>query len=486
MKQRTQVALVTVLALVGLYIVGDALDITPGMLTVRPVDAASVDESSAGGAESTSPGDGDGGASGSEGSAREGGNDEGGTSDANAMYAGEALTFNKDAALPDQSVLDQALATFLSTPAVARNASVEVVDVATGKSLISHEAATPRVPASNEKVPTAFVALTTLGGDFRPPTVASLDGTTLYLIGGGDVLLAADAGDDTQIIGRAGLGDLARAAAKKLQAKGVTAVDLQVDTSLFSGPHSHESWDDSQKQYAMDLAPIAINRGKVTDTKYKANPQIEARDAFAAALGAAGITVTSAGEGKASAQAKELARVEGPSVRQMVDKMLTISDNSLAEVLGHLVAHKLTGVGDFEHAAQATMKVLREAGMPMEGVQIADNSGLSDRNHITTGLQVAILQKNISCGEKCTYAPLSAGLPVMGLNGTLASRGGAIAGRVHAKTGTLVSANSLSGYAVTQSGRLLTFSILVDNVTPGATHAVRPAQDDFLTAILGA
>lgn len=465
MKQRTQVALVTVLALVGLYIVADAVDFTPGMLTVRPLEAASVDESPA--------------------QARDKAELDADVS-GGAMYSGAALSFRDDAPIPSQEVLDQALAAFLSNPAVAGNASVEVVDAASGKSLLAHEASKPRVPASNDKVPTAFVALNVLGGDYRPPTIASVDGNKLYLVGGGDVLLAADAGDDTAIIGRAGLGDLAREAAAKLQARGVGEVEVLLDTSLFSGPRAHGSWDDSQRRYVMDLSPLAINRGKVTDTKYKKDPQIEARDAFVAALSAQGITVVNAGEGKASAEAKEIARVQGPSVRQMVDMMLTISDNSLAEVLGHLVAHKLTGVGDFEHASEAAMKVLHDARLPMEGVTIVDSSGLSDLNHLTTQLQVAILQKNISCGDKCTYAPLASGLPVMGLNGTLAKRGGEIAGRVHAKTGTLVSANSLSGYALTQGGRLLIFSILVDNVASGSTHEVRPAQDDFLTSILGA
>ena len=75
----------------------------------------------------------------------------------------------------------------------------------------------------------------------------------------------------------------------------------------------------------------------------------------------------------------------------------------------------------------------------------------------------------------------------MGLNGTLSDRsiGTVIAGKVHAKTGTLVTANALSGYLLTANGRLLTFSILVDGIEEGTTGLVRPVMDELLTTVAG-
>lgn len=73
----------------------------------------------------------------------------------------------------------------------------------------------------------------------------------------------------------------------------------------------------------------------------------------------------------------------------------------------------------------------------------------------------------------------------MGLNGTLQDRenGTNLSGRVRAKTGTLIEANSISGYLLTQQGRLLTFSVLIDHIDAGTTQVARDAEDDFLEAL---
>jgi D-alanyl-D-alanine carboxypeptidase/D-alanyl-D-alanine-endopeptidase (penicillin-binding protein 4) len=73
----------------------------------------------------------------------------------------------------------------------------------------------------------------------------------------------------------------------------------------------------------------------------------------------------------------------------------------------------------------------------------------------------------------------------MGLNGTLQDRenGTNLSGRVRAKTGTLIEANSISGYLLTQQGRLLIFSVLIDHIDAGTTQVARDAEDDFLEAL---
>ena len=56
-------------------------------------------------------------------------------------------------------------------------------------------------------------------------------------------------------------------------------------------------------------------------------------------------------------------------------------------------------------------------------------------------------------------------LPVAGADGTLHARmaGTPAAGRIYAKTGTLSHVSALSGYARRRDGRMLAFSVLVNN-----------------------
>jgi D-alanyl-D-alanine carboxypeptidase/D-alanyl-D-alanine-endopeptidase (penicillin-binding protein 4) len=58
-------------------------------------------------------------------------------------------------------------------------------------------------------------------------------------------------------------------------------------------------------------------------------------------------------------------------------------------------------------------------------------------------------------------------LPIAGVDGTIAGRmkGTPAEGNVHAKTGTVDKARSLSGYVTTADGELLVFSLLCNNWT---------------------
>ena len=59
-----------------------------------------------------------------------------------------------------------------------------------------------------------------------------------------------------------------------------------------------------------------------------------------------------------------------------------------------------------------------------------------------------------------------------------------VAGRIRAKTGTLIEANSLSGFIMTEKGRVLTFSILVDHIEVGTTTNMRSVIDNFLVSLI--
>ncbi|MEL7210381.1 MAG: D-alanyl-D-alanine carboxypeptidase, partial [Actinomycetota bacterium] len=79
---------------------------------------------------------------------------------------------------------------------------------------------------------------------------------------------------------------------------------------------------------------------------------------------------------------------------------------------------------------------------------------------------------------------LRADLPVSGHTGTLAGRlgGPETAGRVQAKTGTILEGAALSGYATTVGGRDVTFSVIGNGPGPAA---ITGAIDAVVTAVVG-
>jgi len=79
------------------------------------------------------------------------------------------------------------------------------------------------------------------------------------------------------------------------------------------------------------------------------------------------------------------------------------------------------------------------------------------------------------------------GLPVAGLSGTLERRyddGGAAAGLVRAKTGTLFAVTALNGYVTDADGRLLAFALVARGLD-GNTLEAREAVDAAAAVLAG-
>ncbi|KMY22693.1 hypothetical protein ACU19_08600 [Actinobaculum suis] len=424
--------------------------------------------------------------------------------------------------------VEQALQEFAADPRATSDLSVVVRDPASGQTLASLNPDTPRIPASNQKLLTAVAALHVLGPDTTFPTVTRLDGTTLYLVGGGDNLLSPDSGNPEGVDGHAGLGELASSTAARLKESGITSVDLRVDGSLFTGPAYNPRMHPGNQAYIMEMAPLAVHGSLVPRHGYQPDPAGNAALVFADRLHEEGIEVRGvapapADGGDAAANresgprdgsgpqassgseaengadsnaaagnrqvakatapetARELARVESATVRQLLDYMLTETDNTTAQTLGHLMAVATGQPADFEGAAKATRTALTELGLPLTGVEIADNSGLSDENRVTAKLQVAIIDAVYSHQDP-TYGAIGAGLPVSGLNGTLDKRLGGpdTGGKIRGKTGTLAEAVSISGVLTTRSGNVLEYSILVNGLEDRSILDARAAEDEFL------
>lgn len=392
------------------------------------------------------------------------------------------------APLPSAAEVSELARALAEDPRTGGEVSVLVRDVETKQVLASIAPDQPRVPASNQKLLTAVSALHVLGGDRRFPTTAQLSGNTLYLVGGGDNLLAPDAGDPHSALGHAGLGDLADQVAASLRERGIVGVDLRADATLFSGLAYEPSMNEAKRHYIMEMAPLGVLASRDTDKGgYHPDPAGYAAEVFAQRLRERGIEVASVAPGAlGGAESAEVGRVESGTVRQLLEYMLTVSDNTTAQTLGHLLALESGEQANFEGAAKATRKALEELGYPLQGVNLVDNSGLSDDNKVTAALQIAIVH-DVATLANPDYGAIGAGLPVSGLNGTLDKRlGGDTAGKIRGKTGTLANTVSLSGVLTTHSGRVLEFCVLINGLEDGSAFEARAAEDEFLSQLVAA
>jgi D-alanyl-D-alanine carboxypeptidase/D-alanyl-D-alanine-endopeptidase (penicillin-binding protein 4) len=101
--------------------------------------------------------------------------------------------------------------------------------------------------------------------------------------------------------------------------------------------------------------------------------------------------------------------------------------------------------------------------VPAEAV-VRDGSGLARYDYISPRAAVRILD---AMRRAPTFPVYYDALPIAGVDGTIRSRmqGTPAENNVHAKTGTVAQARSLSGYVTTADQHMLIFSFLCNNFT---------------------
>ncbi|MDX3456276.1 D-alanyl-D-alanine carboxypeptidase/D-alanyl-D-alanine-endopeptidase [Streptomyces sp. ME02-8801-2C] len=384
-------------------------------------------------------------------------------------------------AAPTAKALAAVLKPLLGDPALGTRRSAAVVDVTTGKRLYGMEAGEALVPASTTKIATAVAALSAMGADHRLTTRAALEPDTneLVLVGGGDPTLTAR--EDPE--GWASLRTLADSTAAALKKRGVREVTLSYDTTLYAGRELHPIGVNE------NLAPVSalmVDEARTDDSTSgtavrSTDPAGDAARAFAGLLERHRIKTTAPGPSKATGRATTLAKVTSPPLSALVERMLTNSDNDLAEALARQTALATHVRPDFAGGARAIRTELAKLGLPMSGARFADGSGLNRADRLTTNLLTALLAKAGDPTHPDLRAALT-GLPVAGFTGTLSTRyANGAAGLVRAKTGTLTGVNALAGTVVDRNGRLLAFAFLTAN-TPNTTQA-QTALDRTATAL---
>lgn len=466
------ISALTTIALFAGYCAADITDVAPGLLTLKPVTAPVFANPA---------------------TAKSGGTIAG------ALNANKAIDSTAASALVNE---------LLSAQGVGNDTSV-IIEDAQGTVAAEHESNTPREPASTLKTLTALAASSTLNMastlDTQVFLTQSDDGTnTLTLKGNGDMLLSAGDSDADHINGRAGLNTLAQATAAALAQRGITTVHVNYDDTLFGDsriPTGLRSADGGvlgeYTTYFTSVSSMAIDGGRQYSDSMPApaNPddsagypelsQHTAADVaatFSGLLQQHGITVEAEPAAHAAPQgASPIASVSSATLSEILAFMLRHSDNTLAEEFGRLTALARSENNSPEGATKAVRTVLGNLKIDINGLTMADCSGLSPGSQLTVRTLAAVQQRNLTVGDG---APAAEGLSVAGLVGSARKRytSDDVAGLLRVKTGSLDTVTSMAGNVSRTHGGALSFAVVINN--PADYWAASNAISAFITKLV--
>jgi D-alanyl-D-alanine carboxypeptidase/D-alanyl-D-alanine-endopeptidase (penicillin-binding protein 4) len=334
---------------------------------------------------------------------------------------------------------------------------------ANGNELVAQNADEPFVPASVTKIVTAWLAMETLGGDYRFETRFYLDSKrVLYVRGGGDPFLVSEE-----------LALLAPELVKAIGNKPITGIVL--DASYFPAKLSIPGVEDSSRSFDALNSAIAVNfntinavrRGNKVESGEKQTPitplaisQFRARgpkgsgrislnqepalslqyagELLAAFIKQAGGSVTGKITTGAVPAGLEPVYVHKQSraLSEVLRELLLGSNNYIAnQIFLEIGAKSFGGPVSLEKSLQVARKILAANGLA-DAINLEEGSGLSRGNHFTArGLAKA----------------LNLFAPHMGL--LKADK------EASYKTGTLEGVRTLAGYANTSGHGRIRFVI---------------------------
>ncbi len=270
----------------------------------------------------------------------------------------------------------------------------EVVDAHSGTRLWAAHPGKAQAPGSTNKLLTAAAALLALNRDATLTTkvVAGSKPGTVIIVGGGDPTLSSlPDGKQSVYPGAAHLENLAKQVEEHAEHP-ITKV--RIDETRYTGPSKAPGWNTADIAGG-DWAPIVpamADGGRKDPTVAEgsprtANPAGQLLDGVAKQLGA-----KPGGRATAPPHARVLGMVHSAPIHELVDTMLTISDNVLAEALGRQVARSVGKPESFSGAVAAVRQVLSRHGFDCRGAHLADASGLSTSDRLPARLLTAILR----------------------------------------------------------------------------------------------
>lgn len=381
-----------------------------------------------------------------------------------------AATPSPRAATPDlAAALSRALAAHGIDP---RRTGALAVDVQSGAVVFDENSGASLRPASAEKLAVSFAALRILGPGYRFRTEVVGSGALQGRVWDGDLVLVGY-GDPTLTDA-----DIA-ALARNVRAWGIRRVTGSVvgDERRFDARRDAPGWKPTFVGIeSRPLSALSIAGARFAGANGSAAGAAAALDD---ALERHGVVIEGRPHaGRAPQDVLPLAIDLSEPLAVVVRHMNRESDNFYAELVLKELGAALAGRGTSQAGAAVVLDALEEAGVPVEGVHIADGSGLSLNDRLTPQALVAILRAGAR--DPSIRDAFVESLAVAGVSGTMEDRlqRRVTRGRVIAKTGTTSRASALAGFVRNR----YVFAIL-QNGAPVPYWTARQAQDRFVTVL---
>jgi D-alanyl-D-alanine carboxypeptidase/D-alanyl-D-alanine-endopeptidase (penicillin-binding protein 4) len=153
-----------------------------------------------------------------------------------------------------------------------------------------------------------------------------------------------------------------------------------------------------------------------------------------------------------------------PVYTEIINETNKSSNNSFAESILKTIGAELGGDGTVYEGRKLVVEKLKELNVPTDGFQQSDGSGLSRHGFVTTKFLCSYLSMLYNSD---VYNHFVQSLPIAGVDGTMKNmlKNTAAERNVKAKSGTISSGRSYSGYVTTKNGQELCFSFIFNNFT---------------------
>lgn len=356
---------------------------------------------------------------------------------------------------------------------VAGEASVWSITIADaqGRLLADLNGTRPRIPASNQKLVSTAYALDRLGPDYRL-------NTQLWRLGDGSFRLTGEGDPDLA------LPQLQRFAMLAMGSGGSSGETPSL-VRLQIAEEPRQAWwpqgwhpDDRYYAYGAPITRLAVTSNAINEAVM--NPPSRLQTLLQKTMVQRGAKVQLSlvsSRGPLPDDAVLLHQEPSAPMHNLLSLANTESHNFTAEVL----LRQGAGTWDLARATQLEMLWLTEQGLPMQGVRVADGSGLDRANRLTSRFLAALLMRMDQHPYGRAYL---ASMAVAGQRGTLRNLyvGTPLQGQFFGKTGTISGVRSISGVLMTGTGPRYVSAISNGASSPNVTigKVLRQAQNSQL------